>query len=245
MKSAARHYDHGVNRTNDFGQPIGAELVDWSVPNWPSAEGLRGNRVDLVPLDAELHAPELFEVFATASDSLWTYMSFGPFGEVGDLVATLDGLNGMEGWLPYAVSVSGRPVGIASYLRIDPPNGVLEIGSLAFSPPLQRTSAATEAIFLMIDHCFDLGYRRCEWKCDDLNAPSHAAALRLGFQYEGVFRQATHYKGRNRDTAWYAIIDKDWPGLRASFQAWLSADNFNEHGQQMRSLQSLRPAVIG
>jgi RimJ/RimL family protein N-acetyltransferase len=239
----AGHYDHGVNRTNDFGQPVGAELSDWSAPNWPSAEGLRGNRVNLVPLDAELHAPQLFEAFASALDSIWTYMSFGPFGEVGDLTAALDALNRMEGWLPYAITVSDLPVGIASYLRIDPANGVLEIGSLAFSPQLQRTAAATEALYLMIDHCFELGYRRCEWKCDDLNAPSHASALRLGFQYEGVFRQATHYKGRNRDTAWYGIVDNDWPALHASFHAWLSADNFDEHGRQVRSLRSLRPTA--
>lgn len=245
MKTVTYHYDHGVNRSNDFGQPIGAELQDWSAPNWPSAEGLRGALVNLVPLDAELHGPQLFEAFASAPDSIWTYMSFGPFGDVRDLVATLDSLKQMEGWLPYAITVSGLPVGIASYLRIDPPNGVLEIGSLAFSPQLQRTAAATEALFLMIDHCFELGYRRCEWKCDDLNAASHAAAVRLGFQYEGVFRQATHYKGRNRDTAWYAIVDKDWPALRASFQAWLSPDNFDEQGYQVSTLQSLRPAATG
>jgi len=243
VKPSVCHYYHGVNRTNDFGQPVGAELGDWSAPNGPSAEGLRGDRVRLVPLDAELHARQLFKAFAPAPDSIWTYMSFGPFGGVGDLGATLEALNQNDGWLPYAITVSDLPVGIASYLRIDPANGVLEIGSLAFSPELQRTAAATEALFLMIDHCFELGYRRCEWKCDSLNAPSHAAALRLGFQYEGVFRQATHYKGRNRDTAWYAIVDKDWPVLRAAFQTWLASDNFDERGQQIRSFQSLRPAA--
>jgi RimJ/RimL family protein N-acetyltransferase len=232
-----------VNRTNDFGQPVGAELADWQVPDWPSAEGLTGIRVSLVPLDAEFHGPPLFQAFAGAPASIWTYMSFGPFREVGDLVVTLDGLNRMDGWLPYVVTVSGIPVGIASYLRIDPANGVLEIGSLVFSPQLQRTAAATETLFLMIDHCFSVGYRRCEWKCDNLNQPSHAAALRLGFQYEGVFRQATHYKGRNRDTAWYAIIDKDWPALRTAFQTWLNSDNFDEQGQQLRALQSFRPAA--
>lgn len=230
-----------MTRTNEFGQPIGDDLLGWREPARPSRVPLEGARVDLVPLDPGDHAAGLFEAFVPASASLWTYMSFGPFSDVHELSRTLDGLNRLDGWLPYAVVVSGVAVGLAAYLRIDPPNGVLEIGSLAFSPGLQNTSAATEALYLMINHCFELGYRRCEWKCDHLNAPSHAAALRLGFKFEGVFRQATHYKSRNRDTAWYAIIDRDWPVLRASFQAWLSAENFDELGEQLRSLQSFRP----
>lgn len=193
-----------------------------------------------MPLNGAAHAEQLFSAFQPASDEMWTYMSFGPFADAGELERTLDSLVALEGWQPYAVTVEGVAVGIASYLRIDPVNGVLEIGSLAFSPALQRTAAATEALYLLIKSCFELGYRRCEWKCDDLNAPSHAAARRLGFQYEGVFRQATHYKGRNRDTAWYAITDEDWPGLRRGFEQWLSHTNFDSEGNQLTDLASQR-----
>ncbi|MGI4789937.1 MAG: GNAT family N-acetyltransferase, partial [Janthinobacterium lividum] len=136
---------------------------------------------------------------------------------------------------------TNRALGVASYLRIQPQHGVIEIGSIHFSPLLQRTSAATEALYLMIAHVFSLGYRRCEWKCDALNAPSRAAALRLGFTFEGVFRQAIVYKGRSRDTAWFAIIDRDWPRLDAAFQAWLDPANFNEEGLQKAPLAARTP----
>ncbi len=227
-----------MSRTNEFGQPIGPELGGWQVPAWPSASGLSGRRVELVPLDVEAHADQLFDAFKPASDALWTYMSFGPFATRDDVARTIEAQCELEAWRPYAVVVSGSAVGLASYLRIDPANGCIEIGSLAFAPALQRTTATTEALFLMIDHCFDLGYRRCEWKCDDLNEPSHVAARRLGFQYEGTFRQATHYKGRSRDTAWYAIVDGDWPMLRDTFVSWLSPDNFDQNQRQLATLES-------
>jgi RimJ/RimL family protein N-acetyltransferase len=135
--------------------------------------------------------------------------------------------------------VEGRPLGFASYLRIRPRDGVIEIGSIAFSPMLQRTTAATEALYLLMRNAFDLGYRRCEWKCDDLNGPSRSAADRLGFTYEGTFRQATHYKGRNRDTAWYAILDNEWPALDGSFRRWLERENFDAEGIQKRPLNEI------
>lgn len=147
-------------------------------------------------------------------------------------------------WCPYAIVTPGDgPCGIACHLRVQPSIGVIEIGSIVLSPRLQRTTAATEALYLLMRHAFDLGYRRCEWKCDALNAPSRRAAERLGFVYEGTFRQATHYKGRNRDTAWYAIIDADWPALDAAFTAWLAADNFDAEGRQRRGLGSFRSAL--
>ena len=131
----------------------------------------------------------------------------------------------------------GVAVGIGSYLRIDPANGVIEVGHLQFSPRMQRTPVATEAIFLLMRHAFeDLGYRRFEWKCDDLNAPSRRAAERFGFRFEGIFRQAVVYKGRNRDTAWYAVIDRDWPTIRDGFERWLSPCNFDGHGRQIARL---------
>jgi len=141
--------------------------------------------------------------------------------------------------MPLAIAVNDRPVGFACFMRIEPTLGVVEIGSIALAPVLQRTTAATEALHLMIGNVFDLGYRRCEWKCDDLNAPSRTAAIRLGFTYEGTFRSAMHYKGRNRDTAWFSIIDAEWPELRASHDAWMAPGNFDGHGVQRRSLRDM------
>jgi RimJ/RimL family protein N-acetyltransferase len=134
-------------------------------------------------------------------------------------------------------AASGRAAGVASYLRIDPVNGVIEVGHLAFAPQLQRTRVATEAMYLMMKHAFSLGYRRYEWKCDALNAPSRRAAERLGFTFEGVFRQAIVYKGRSRDTAWFSVIDSEWPVLETAFLAWLDPDNFDADGRQRRSLR--------
>lgn len=227
-------------RLNQFGQPVGDELDAWTPPGLPSSQGLAGALVHLEPLAADRHASDLMQVFESAPESLWTYLAIGPFESVEDLSTTLDRLADQPNWQAYAVTVDGAALGFASYLRIDQQHGVLEIGSIALSPALQRTTAATEAIYLMIDHAFDLGYRRCEWKCDDLNAPSRAAAERLGFRYEGTFRQATHYKGRNRDTAWFAIVDHEWRELRPAFDAWLSPSNFDEHGEQRVSLREVR-----
>lgn len=205
----------------------------------PSPTGLVGNLVQLKPLDSRLHAEGLSTAFAEATPSLWTYMTVGPFQSLEELATAVDAMTGHSDRQPYAITVDGEPLGFASYLRIDQRSGVLEIGSIALSPSLQRTSSATEALYLMIDHSFDLGYRRCEWKCDDLNARSRSAAERLGFRYEGTFRKATHYKGRNRDTAWFSITDADWEELRPAFQKWLSADNFDAEGQQRTSLREL------
>lgn len=209
----------------------------------PSTTGLTGTHVDLEPLDSAMHADGLFAAFAQAPPSLWTYMTIGPFQNRDELTSALDAMNGHTDRQPYAITVDRKPLGLASYLRIDQRSGVLEIGSIALSPSLQRTTAATEALYLMIDHCFDLGYRRCEWKCDDLNAPSRSAAERLCFRHEGTFSQATHYKGRNRDTAWFAITDRDWEALGPALEEWLSADNFDDRGRQRKSLREFTPAT--
>lgn len=226
-------------RENEHGQPVGAALDGWSSPPFPPGDVLVGRTVTMEPLDPQRHGPELWDALREAPDSVWTYMSFGPFDDYAQFEGALDGILAPPDWVPYAAIVEGRPLGFASYLRIEPQVGSIEIGSITWSPAMQRTTASTEALFLMIDHVFDLGYRRCEWKCDDLNAPSRATALRLGFSYEGTFRKATHYKGRNRDTAWYAIVDDDWPVLRKSFNDWLAETNFDEKGRQMRSLQEM------
>ena len=193
-------------------------------------------------LDPSRHAAELFAAYARDTDARhWTYLPYGPF----------DGLDAYLEWMqrtalgddPLFFAIvdagSGHAVGVASYLRIDPQAGTIEVGHLRFSSLLQRTPAATEAMYLMMRNAFALGYRRYEWKCDALNAPSRAAALRLGFVVEGVFRQALVLKGRNRDTAWFAVVDRDWPALERAFVRWLDPANFDAAGQQRTRLSEL------
>ncbi len=227
-------------RINEYGQPVGAGLEGWEPPPPPPVRPLEGRTVRLDPLNASGHAERLFESFQEAPASLWTYLPFGPFGAVDQLEATIDTIVALADWQPYAIVVDRAILGFLSYLRINPPDGVIEIGSIAFSTTLQRTTPATEAVYLLLANAFELGYRRCEWKCDDLNAPSRVAANRLGFRYEGTFLNATHYKGRNRDTAWYAINDAEWPAVDAGFRAWLAAENFDPGGRQQQSLSDLR-----
>lgn len=226
-----------MTRTNEFGQPIGPDLGSWVPPEAPAASALTGRNVELHILDPEAHAVSLFERFRDAPDSLWTYMPFGPFASVEALRSVVLDIRARPDWLPYAILVDGEVLGFLSYLRIDPGAGAIEIGSIVFAPPLQRTAAATEALYLVIQNTFDLGYRRCEWKCDAFNAPSMRAAERLGFRYEGTFRNATHYKGRSRDTAWFAITDGDWPELDQRFVAWLDPSNFDANGAQRTKLR--------
>lgn len=173
---------------------------------------------------------------------MWTYLGYGPFASLADYQAWMQIACMGDDPLFFTIMdrASNKPLGLASYLRIDPRSGSIEVGHLAYSPLLKRTAAATEAMYLMMARAFDLGYRRYEWKCDSLNAPSRSAALRLGFTFEGIFRQATVVKGRNRDTAWFAIIDKDWPAIREAFVRWLSPDNFDAAGRQCTSLAACR-----
>jgi len=173
---------------------------------------------------------------------MWTYLSAGPFTSFDDYLGWLRERARSDDPLFHTIvdSASGRAVGLAAYMRIDPPSGVIEVGHLSFSPLLQRTPAATEAMFLMMHRAFALGYRRYEWKCDALNAPSRAAAERLGFSFEGIFRNATIYKGRSRDTAWFSVIDREWPAIEAAFVRWLDPSNFDEAGNQRVRLTELR-----
>ena len=227
-------------RSNEFNQPIGDDLDGWKPPGFPPLREFAGKYVKLEPLNRERHTQSLYAAYQDSPDSIWTYMPLGPFRDTAELGATIEALAADSGWQPYAIVVHGTALGFMSYLRIDQPNGAIEIGSIVLSTGLQRTTPATEAIYLLIKNAFDLGYRRCEWKCDDLNAPSRRAAQRLGFRYEGTFRHATHYKGRNRDTAWYAITDHEWPALDQAFRAWLADDNFDRSGRQRSSLSNLR-----
>lgn len=224
---------------NEHGQQVGDSLEGWPPPPQPPWVPLSGRTTDVEPLDWARHGGALFERFAEAGDDLWTYMTFGPFPGPDDLRETMEWMASQQDWLPYAITVEGEPLGFASYLRINPPMGVIEIGAITLSPPLQRTTPATEALYLMIQNVFRLGYRRCEWKCDSLNQASRRAGERLGFRYEGTFRKAMHYKGRNRDTAWFAITDDDWPALDQAYSVWLSPDNFDGRGRQRRRLSDL------
>ena len=198
----------------------------------------------LEALDAATHAVALHGAYAADVEGrTWTYLPYGPFDSAGAYAAWVESVQAADDPIFHAIVdlASGRPLGVASYLRIEPTMGVIEVGHLSFAPPLQRTAAATEAMFLMMRRTFDeLGYRRYEWKCDALNAPSCAAAERLGFRYEGTFRQAVVMKQRNRDTAWYSIVDGEWPELRRASEAWLDPTNFDDAGRQRRSLGELR-----
>jgi RimJ/RimL family protein N-acetyltransferase len=226
-------------RTNDLGQPIGDPL-DVALPcPFPPRKPMTGRRVTIVPSDPVAHAEALFNAFCLDEKGRnWTYLPYGPFASAGELREWLEATcTGDDPLFHTILDREGQPVGLASYLRIDPANGAIEVGHIHLSPRLQRTAMSTEAMFLMMARVFDtLGYRRYEWKCDALNAPSRAAAERLGFSFEGIFRQATHYKGRNRDTAWYAIIDKDWPAQKDRFLRWLDPSNFDEKGRQKTPL---------
>jgi RimJ/RimL family protein N-acetyltransferase len=208
---------------------------------------MEGRYCALEPVDPDRHAPALFEADAADPDGrTWTYLAYGPFSDLSSYRTWVEGNCLGDDRLFFTVidAADGRPSGLASYLRIAPAAGSVEVGHLHYSPRLQRTPAATEAMYLMMRSAFDLGYRRYEWKCDALNAASRAAAQRLGLSFEGVFRQATIYKGRNRDTAWYAAIDAEWSALREAFLAWLDPNNFDEKGRQRTRLSDLTRPIL-
>ncbi|MDQ6619978.1 MAG: GNAT family N-acetyltransferase [Pseudomonadota bacterium] len=234
------------HRMNEFGQPIGLPVVDWRPARLPTREPMLGRFCRIEPLDVDAHADALHAANALDTQGrMWTYLSYAPFTTLESYRAWMTESVRTSDPMFYAIvdARSGKAVGVASYLRIDPRNGTIEVGHLAYSPLLARTAAATEAMYLMMQRAFDFGYRRYEWKCDSLNAPSRTAATRLGFRFEGIFRQAIVVKGRNRDTAWYSVIDKEWPQLREAFQRWLDPVNFDARGVQRVSLSALTAAV--
>jgi len=208
---------------------------------------MEGRYCRLEPIDPSRHAADLHAAnMQDRENRIWTYLAYGPFADLAAYRAWLESACLGDDPLFHAIvdAASGRAVGVASYLRIDPPVGVIEVGHLNFAPPLQRTRAATESMYLMMRRVFDeLGYRRYEWKCDALNAPSRRSAERLGFVYEGLFRQATLYKGRNRDTAWFSILDGEWPAIKAAYERWLDPANFDGDGRQRESLGALTAAA--
>ena len=221
--------------------------LDWKPAPPPERAPLEGETVRLEPVDAGRHAVDLFTA-SEGAPALWDYLAYGPFPNQHVFTEWLRERRASDDPLFYAVidRESGTARGMASLMRIVPEHGVIEIGHIWFAPLLQRTRQATEAIFLLARHAFDdLGYRRFEWKCDSLNEPSRRAAKRFGFVFEGVFRQHMVIKDRNRDTAWFSILDGEWPVVRAAFEAWLSPENFDPEGQQRRSLAEVRDNLGG
>ncbi|MBS1180369.1 MAG: ribosomal-protein-L7/L12-serine acetyltransferase [Proteobacteria bacterium] len=233
----------GFQQLDANGDPVGPVVEGWAPRPRPSRTVLEGRTVRLEPLSVT-HVPDLFAAYSTdLSGRMWTYLSVGPFACEADLAAWVALIIPSEDPVFFAAvdKASGRAVGIVSYLRIDPVNGSIEVGWVTWSPLMQRSAISTEAHYLLMKNAFDgLGYRRYEWKCNALNAPSMKAAERLGFTYEGTFRQSVIVKGRNRDTAWFSVIDGEWPAVGAAFDAWLRPDNFDAKGRQIRRLEDLR-----
>ena len=228
------------------GLPIGV-AVDAAPALPPQRVRLAGRLVALEPLDAAVHAASLYAL-SQADAALWTYMPEGPFADAAAFHGYVAAKAQSADPLFFAIIelASGRAVGHASFLRIDPKNRVIEVGFILYTSALQRTPGATEAMYLMAAHVFEaLGYRRYEWKCNDLNAPSLRAAVRLGFIFEGIFRQAVIVKGRNRDTAWFSMLDSEWPARKAAFEAWLAPENFDIGGRQKQPLNGGRPLPGG
>ena len=224
-------------------QPVG-ELVDFTGARPPGHSVLTGRHVVIRPINPAGDAEALYAAShaPTGDPTIWTYLYDGPYPDLESFRASLQEQATRTDYLfsTVASAEDGKPLGIVSYLSIVPEHGVIEIGNIWFSPELQRTTAATEAIFLLARNAFDeLGSRRLEWKCNALNVPSRRAAARFGFEFEGVFLNHRVVKGRNRDTAWFAITDDRWPRVRSAFEAWLSPENFDAHGRQLTRLGDL------
>jgi RimJ/RimL family protein N-acetyltransferase len=228
---------------NELGQPVGFPVPDWQGARRPARTPAEGRLCRIEPLEPARHAPALFEAVSDDREGrMWTYLSAGPFRDLGSYRSWLEAHTAGDDPMCYAIvdKGTGAAIGTSSYIRIDPKAGTIEVAHVTFSPRLQRTAIATEAMFLMMRRVFEeLGYRRYEWKCNTLNAASRRAALRLGFTYEGLFRQATVVKGRNRDTAWFSILDSEWPVLKRGYERWLDPGNFDRAGRQRQALGAL------
>ena len=230
-------------RTNTYGQPIGPAVPDWQPRSAPPRTPIEGRYVHIEPLEVR-HAADLYAAFAQSPDGRdWTYLFDDRPESLEACTAYVTRLTQATDQLHHALldRATGRAVGTSALMRIERAHGSIELGYVAYAPALQRSRAATEAVYLFMRRVFDeLGYRRFEWKCDSLNAPSRVAATRYGFQFEGIFRQAIVTKGRSRDTAWFSVIDTEWPKLKRAFEAWLDPVNFTEAGLQRESLVTVR-----
>ncbi|MEO1935574.1 MAG: GNAT family protein [Myxococcales bacterium] len=236
-------------RLNAFGQPIGLAMDDWAGATEANRDEIVGPRCRLETLDADRHAAGLYAAYAKNADGAnWTYLPYGPFDSEDAYADCVRGFLTLDDTYFFTIidAQTDAPMGVASFLRVTPSMGTIEVGHLSYAPVLQKTPISTEAMYLMMRQAFDdWGYRRYEWKCDSLNAPSCAAAKRLGFRFEGTFRSHVVSKGRNRDTAWFAITASEWPGIRAALEAWLDPLNFDASGQQKSRLTELMPAAAG
>jgi RimJ/RimL family protein N-acetyltransferase len=236
---------HFAMHRNELGMPIGFPMADWVPLELPPRTPMEGNYCRLEPFDVARHAEDLFHAYRADTESrLWIYVPSGPFDDFEAFRHWAEeSCRGADSLVHTVIDLTTKKaVGVASFLGIDPSNGVIEVGAIKYAPALQRTTAGTEAMYLMMNRVFDeLGYRRYEWQCNNLNAASKRAAERYGFTFEGVFRQAAIVKGRNRDTAWFAIIDKEWPAIKGAFEAWLSPENFNDDGLQRKALRLFMP----
>jgi RimJ/RimL family protein N-acetyltransferase len=232
-----------TERVNHLGQPIGFPIEGWTARQRPPQTAMIGRYCRVEALDPERHARDLHAANSEDRDGrMWTYLPWGSYAGFEDYLAAIKIGLLRDNFITYAVIDvrSSKAVGVASYLNINPAAGSIEVGGIAYSPALQRKPAGTEAMFLMMRRVFDeLGYRRYEWKCNALNAPSRAAAQRYGFRFEGIFRQAEVVKGRNRDTAWFSILDKEWPAIKAAFECWLGPENFDRDGTHRERLSAL------
>ncbi len=228
-------------RKNKFNQPIGDEVIAWQGAKRPRPTAIEGRYCRVEPLDTDKHLNDLIDAFSEDPDGkLWTYMPVGPFESGHEMGSWMQQACMNEDPLFYAVIElrSGTAVGMAAYCSIRPEFGVIEVGHIAYSPRLQKTPIATEAMFLLMQRAFsELGYRRYEWKCDSLNEASRKAAERFGFSFDGIFEQALVYKNRNRDTAWYSMLDHEWPATEKAYQEWLDPSNFDETGNQRTRLR--------
>lgn len=223
------------------------DLTNWKPCQTPGLVALDGIYARLEPIDWPLHGDGLAAaVSGPGNEELWYYMAYGPFEGAHDLQQAFEGASRTQGWRTMVIRArsSGEILGMASYMRNREAMGSTEVGCVTFAKKLQRTTIATEAIYLMARHVFeDLGYRRFEWKCHAQNEASMRAAVRFGFTYEGTFRNDMVFKGRNRDTAWYSMIDSEWPALDSTFRAWLNPGNFDGDGHQRAKLEAYRRAL--
>lgn len=232
---------------NELGQPVGEVVESWKIPPAPDRVVIPGVYCSLVPLEPDAHSAQLYVAFCQDRAGVdWTYLPYGPFSEATEFHAWVSEQSEKSDPLFFAVidALSGHAVGVVSFMRIAQSMGSIEIGHIHFSPQLQGTVTSTEALYLMLEWIFSAGYRRCEWKCNALNNASRSAALRLGFTFEGIFRQAAIVKGRNRDTAWFSVLDKEWGKLAEAFEAWLAPQNFSPGGRQQLRLSELTARAL-
>ena len=233
-------------RYNEFDQPIGDEVSGWTPRPLPERVTLKGRFCTIEPLSTEKHGADLIETLLQRSEnSIWTYMAAGPFETTEDFMEFLRVQESSADPLHFTIidHELGKAVGTFSLMRMTPEHGTIEVGWVIYSQLLKRPATATEAQYLLMKYALeDLGYRRYEWKCDALNEPSRRAARRLGFRFEGIFRNALIYKNRSRDTAWFALTDEDWPHQKQAFEKWLRPENFDQRGQQKEALE--RPSEL-